>query len=65
MMADIKAIHELYGAPDSVNGGNTIYGVNANTGSYMDEFFSLWTGEGNPFSNIDFVDVNQPTFYRY
>ena len=60
MIADIMAIHELYGAPASVNGGNTIYGYNANTGSYMDEYFRLWTGEGNPFAKT--VDIHQPTF---
>lgn len=65
MIADIMAVHTLYGAPDGVNEGNTTYGYNSNTGTYLDEFFSLWTGEGNPFSNIDFIDVNQPTFVDY
>ena len=63
MIADIAAIHELYGAPDSVNGGNTRYGYKPNTGTYMDEYFELWTGEGNPFFSINFTNIHQPSFY--
>ena len=63
MIADIAAIHELYGAPDSVNGGNTRHGYKPNTGTYMDEYFELWTGEGNPFFSIDFTNIHQPSFY--
>ena len=62
MIADIMAIHVLYGAPDSVNGGNTRYGYKPNTGTYLDEFFRLWTGENNPFFNIDMTGERQPTF---
>lgn len=62
MIADIIAVHELYGTPSGVNIGNTTYGYNSNTGTYMDEFFRLWTGEGNPFIEIDFNDIRQPTF---
>ena len=65
MIADIMAIHTLYDTPAGVNAGNTTYGYNSNIGTYMDEFFSLWTGEGNPFSGIDFFDVNQPAFVDY
>ena len=65
MIADIIAVHTLYGVPDSVNSGDTRYGYKPNTDSYLDEYFSLWTGEGNPFSSIDFIDVNQPTFVDY
>ena len=65
MIADIMAIHTLYGAPDSVNSGNTIYGYNSNTGSYLDEYFSLWVGEGNPFSGINITDIRQPTFGHF
>lgn len=42
MIADIEAIHELYGTPDNVNGGDTRYGVNANTGGVLDLVFELW-----------------------
>ncbi len=65
MIADIIAIHTLYGAPVAVNTGNTIYGYNSNTDSYLDEFFKLWTGEGNPFSHIDFIRFSQPAFLDY
>ena len=49
MIADIAAIHDIYGQPASVNGGNTWYGVGANTGTYLDDVFLHWTGEGEPF----------------
>ena len=65
MIADIMAIHALYGTPDSVNSGNTRYGYKPNTGTYLDEYFQLWSGEGNPFFGIDFIDVNQPAFVDY
>ena len=63
MIADIAAIHDLYGAPDGVNSGNTRYGYKPNTGTYMDEYFKLWSGEGNPFFSIDFTNIHQPFFY--
>ena len=44
MFLDILAIHDLYGAPENVNEGDTIYGYGANTGTYMDEVFSAWEG---------------------
>ena len=62
MMADIMAVHELYGEPAGVNTGNTTYGYNSNTGTYLDEFFRLWTGEGNPFVSINLADIRQPEF---
>ena len=62
MINDIAAIHELYGKPDNVNGGDTVYGYGANTGTYMDEFFRVWSGDGNPFSNINMAGERQPTF---
>ena len=65
MIADIMAIHTLYGAPDSVNGGNTTYGYESNTDTYLDEYFRLWTGEGNPFLYINLADIRQPTFLHY
>ncbi len=65
MIADVMAIHDLYGKPDSVNGGNTVYGYGSNTDTYMDEFFRVWTGEGNPFSQIDMTGEHQPTFIDF
>lgn len=49
MIADIMAIHELYGVPDSVNGGNTRYGYKPDTGTYLDELFGIWMGWDQPF----------------
>ena len=49
MIADIAAIHDIYGQPTSVNGGDTWYGVGANTGTYLDDVFLHWTGVGEPF----------------
>ena len=43
-IADIIAIQMLYGKPESANPGDTIYGVGANTGTYLDEIFAKWTG---------------------
>ena len=49
MIADILAIHELYGAPASVYSGNTMYGVNANTGTFLDVLFDIWMEGQQPF----------------
>ena len=65
MIADIMAIHTLYGTPDSVNSGNTRYGYKPNTGTYLDEYFRLWSGEGNPFVSINLDAIRQPTFLHY
>ena len=66
MIADIMAIHELYGKPDSVNGGNTRYGYKPdNAGTYMDEFFRVWSGQNNPFFNIDTTGEHQPAFVDF
>ena len=62
MIADIMAIHTLYGTPTGVNAGDTTYGYASNTDTYLDEFFQLWTGEGNPFVYINIADIRQPTF---
>ncbi|MDE0154963.1 MAG: FG-GAP-like repeat-containing protein [Gammaproteobacteria bacterium] len=52
MIADIIAIQKLYGVPDTINTGDTIYGYQSNLDGYLGEFFRLWTGEANPFSGI-------------
>ena len=52
MIADIIAIQKLYGVPDSINTGDTVYGYQSNLDGYLGEYFRLWTGEANPFSTI-------------
>ena len=49
MIADIIAVHKLYGAPEDSNGGDTTYGYQSNVDGYLGEFFELWTGDRNPF----------------
>ena len=43
MMADIAAIHSLYGAPENSNEGATKYGYKSNVEGYMKTFFDQWT----------------------
>ena len=45
MIADIIAIHDLYGTPVNINAGNTVYGANSNVGGYLGELFALASGE--------------------
>ncbi len=56
MIADIIAIQNLYGIPVDINAGDTIYGYQSNLDGYLGEFFKLWTGEINPFINVDMTD---------
>ena len=62
MIADIIAIQNLYGTPIDINPGDTVYGVNSNVGGYPGLLFSRWTGELNPFVDIDVGDFSAPTF---
>ena len=57
MIADIIAIQNLYGVPDNINTGDTIYGYNSNLDGYLGEFFRLWAGETNPFILVKVPDV--------
>ena len=43
MIADILAVHDLYGTPANINEGNTVYGYNSNVGGYLQGFFEQWT----------------------
>ena len=47
MVADIIAIQSLYGVPDDLNPGDTIFGYGADVEGYLGELFELWTGEGD------------------
>ena len=62
MLVDIIAIQDLYGVPDDINLGDTVYGYQSNVDGYLEKFFELWTGERNPF-----ILVNMPDdpFYAY
>ena len=62
MLADVAAIHELYGKPDSINVEDTVYGRGANMGGHAEQYFKSWTGEGNPFFNIRLAGQTAPTF---
>ena len=53
MIVDIIAIQDLYGVPDDINTGDTVYGYQSNLDGYLGEFFRLWSGEANPFSSIE------------
>ena len=48
MMADILAIQNLYGAPDSnsVTAGDTVFGLGAQLGNYLDSVFDWLAGGG-------------------
>ena len=41
-LIDVIAIQNMYGETD-VNAGNSIYGLNSNTGTYLDELFNIIT----------------------
>ena len=56
MLVDIIAIQDLYGVPDDINLGNTVYGFQSNVDGYLGKFFELWTGERNPFILVDVPD---------
>ena len=56
MIADIIAVHKLYGAPEDSNGGGTVYGFQSNVDGYLAEYFRLWTGEADPFILTDVPD---------
>ena len=56
MLVDIIAIQDLYGVPDDINLGDTVYGFQSNVDGYLGKFFELWTGERNPFILVDVPD---------
>ena len=45
MMADIIAIHDLYGVPASINAGDTVYGYESNVGGHLGQLFAALSGE--------------------
>ncbi len=57
-VADIIAIQSLYGTPTSANSGDTTYGDNGNTGTYLDTVHSL----SNPVTYTVFDSDGTDTF---
>ena len=62
MIADIIAVQELYGVPDDINAGDTVYGYQSDAGGYLGRMFELWSGEENHFFNIDVGSDSAPAF---
>ena len=42
MFLDILATQVLYGKPEGVNEGDTVYGYETNAGAYLEEVFRVW-----------------------
>ena len=64
MIADILAIQDLYGRPNPSSSGDTIYGQNGNTGTYLDDFSSLSTAFALTIFDAggrDTIDVSDDT----
>ena len=45
MIADILAVHDLYGVPAGINAGDTVYGYGSNVGGYLGQLFAAMSGE--------------------
>ena len=43
MIADIVAVHNLYGVPTDIRTGDTVYGYQSNVDGYLGDFFESWT----------------------
>ena len=57
-VADILAVQTLYGTPTTSNTGDTTYGEDSNTGTYLDSALSL----SNPVSFTVFDSSGEDTF---
>ncbi len=53
--ADILAVHKLYGAPDPVNPGNTVYGVDTNPDSHLGRVLTTMTSSPAGRSLVTFT----------
>ena len=47
MIADIIAVQNLYGVPNDINTGDTVYGYQSNVDGYLGEYFKQWAGDEN------------------
>ena len=52
MIADIVAIQSIYGAPEHINTGNTVYGYETTIEGYLGDYFSLLTRESDVFTKL-------------
>ena len=64
MLADVLAVADLYGVGDlTVNDGDTIYGYQSNTGTYLDDVFLEMVGSEYPGSYYrDVPDITLTIF---
>ena len=71
MLADILVIQLLYGKGKEIHHGDTVYGVNADTDSYLEHYFTDIAGEDyamtlvdtGGYDTLDFSD-HDPTAHR-
>ncbi len=56
-VADILAVHALYGTPTSANSGDSIYGNGGNTGTYLDGVHDLSNHVSYTVFDTDGIDV--------
>lgn len=56
-VADILAIHSLYGTPTSANSGDSVYGTGGNTGTYLDGVYELSNPVSYTVFDTDGTDV--------
>ena len=45
MIADIIAVHDLYGAPGNIHAGDTVYGYGSDVGGYLGQLFAAMSGD--------------------
>lgn len=57
-IADIVAIQMLYGKPETAHPGDTVYGVGANTGTYLDDVFADWTAGNSRNITVTLYDTD-------
>lgn len=53
MLADILVIQLLYGKGEEIHHGDTVYGVNADTDSFLEHYFTDITGENYAMTLVD------------
>ncbi len=64
MVADILAVHSMYGTPTTIRTGDTVYGYNSTAGGYLDHFSEVTSPiAATIYDNggIDTIDLSQVT----